>query len=82
MSSQAITLQLPQPVYEVFKSRAEQARRSVEDELQELVTTAAEGQGHVRAAKRTQGRLEDDPLMAMAGIDDFEPAPIDEVTYR
>ena len=35
MSNQAITLQLPLPVYEVFKSRAEQARRSVEAEIQE-----------------------------------------------
>ncbi len=26
--------------------------------------------------------LEADPLMAMAGVDDFEPAAVDEVVYR
>jgi len=26
--------------------------------------------------------LEDDPLMEMAGVDDFEPVSIDEVIYR
>jgi hypothetical protein len=29
-----------------------------------------------------QANLEADPLMAMAGVDDFDPVSIDEVVYR
>lgn len=82
MSSQAVTLRLPQPMYKLFKSRAERARRSLELELLEVVATAAENLEPVRGAKIAQDRLEDDPLMAMAGADDFEPVPVDEVVYR
>ena len=32
--------------------------------------------------RRPLPRLETDPLMQMAGVDDFEPQPIDEVVYR
>jgi hypothetical protein len=82
MSSQTVTLRLPKPMYELFKSRAERTRRSLEMELLEVVATAAESLKQVRAVKIAQNRLEDDPLMAMAGADDFEPAPLDEVIYR
>ncbi len=44
MSTQAITLRLPLPIYEFFKSRADRAQRSVEGELLELAATAAEEQ--------------------------------------
>ena len=29
-----------------------------------------------------QTELDADPLMAMAGVDDFEPAPVDKIVYR
>ena len=41
MASQAVTLQLPLSVYKILESRAERARRSVEVELREIVTTVA-----------------------------------------
>jgi metal-responsive CopG/Arc/MetJ family transcriptional regulator len=36
----------------------------------------------VRAAVQPLGPLEDDPLTATIGADDFDPAPIDDVAYR
>ena len=42
MSTQAVTLRLPLPVYEFFKGRAEKAHRSVEGELLELAATAVD----------------------------------------
>lgn len=41
MSTQAVTLEIPQPLYELIKSRAQQARRSVETELLEWVASVA-----------------------------------------
>ncbi len=41
MTTQAITLQLPDPVYDHFRSRAERTHRSVELEILDVVTTAA-----------------------------------------
>ncbi len=41
MSTHAVTLRVPLPVYELFKSRAERAQRSVEGELLGVVATAA-----------------------------------------
>ncbi len=41
MSAQAITLQLPIPLYERFKRRAHEARRTVEAELLDAVAHAA-----------------------------------------
>ena len=40
MTVQPVTLQLPNALYHHLKRRAEQARRSVEDELVEVVATA------------------------------------------
>jgi hypothetical protein len=33
-------------------------------------------------SSKALARLEADPLMAMAGVDDFDPVSIDEVVYR
>ncbi len=41
MSAQAITLQMPGPLYEHFKRLANQARRTVEAEILDAVTQAA-----------------------------------------
>ena len=41
MTTQAITLQLPDPVYDHFRSRANRTHRSVEVEILDVVTTAA-----------------------------------------
>ena len=40
MPAQAVTLQLPEPLYDHFKRRADDAHRSVEVELLEAVATA------------------------------------------
>src|SRR5689334_18825195 len=37
---QSVTVRLPEPLYEQLRMRAEQSRRTVEDELVEVVTTA------------------------------------------
>lgn len=42
MSSQAVTLDLPLPIYDRFKSRAESSHRSIEAELLDAVTVASE----------------------------------------
>ncbi len=42
MSTHAITLQLPVPLYEQIRSRARRARQTVETEVLKLVTTAVE----------------------------------------
>ena len=42
MSTHAITLQLPIPLYEQIRSRARRARLTVETEVLNLVTTAVE----------------------------------------
>jgi metal-responsive CopG/Arc/MetJ family transcriptional regulator len=36
----------------------------------------------VRAAVQPLPSLEDDPLTATIGVDDFDPAPVDDVVYR
>jgi metal-responsive CopG/Arc/MetJ family transcriptional regulator len=36
----------------------------------------------VRAALEPLPPLEDDPLTATIGADDFEPTPVDDVVYR
>ena len=41
MNAQAITLQLPGPLYEYFKRQAEKTQRSVENEILDTVTHAA-----------------------------------------
>lgn len=41
MPAQAITLQLPSPLYERFKRRADESRRTVEAELLDVVAHAA-----------------------------------------
>ncbi len=37
---------------------------------------------YVRHALQPLPSLADDPLAAMVGVDDLEPAPIDDVVYR
>jgi plasmid stability protein len=40
VSSQSVTLRLPDPLYQLLKRRAEQAKRPVEDELLDVVAAA------------------------------------------
>jgi plasmid stability protein len=40
MATQSVTIRLPEPVYEQLRKRAEDARRSVEDELLDVLATA------------------------------------------
>lgn len=40
MSTQSVTICLPEPLYQLLKRRAEQAQRAVEDELLDVVTAA------------------------------------------
>jgi plasmid stability protein len=40
VATQSVTVRLPEPLYRQLERRAQQTRRSVEDELVELVTTA------------------------------------------
>ncbi|MHB8465938.1 MAG: ribbon-helix-helix domain-containing protein [Acidimicrobiales bacterium] len=53
-------------------------RRSAE----EGVSKAALIRRFVRHALKPLPALGDDPLSAMVGADDFEPAPVDDVVYR
>jgi len=48
----------------------------------ERTSKAALIRRYVRASLTRREPLERDPLWRMAGTDDFEPAPIDEVVYR
>ncbi|MCG8458822.1 MAG: hypothetical protein MI919_21290 [Holophagales bacterium] len=41
MSTHAVTLELPEPLYALFRDRAERTRRPVEEEILELVSAAA-----------------------------------------
>jgi hypothetical protein len=41
MATKPVTLHLPENLYELYRQKAEQAQRSVEDELLEAVSTAA-----------------------------------------
>ena len=52
-------------------------RRSAE----EGVSKAALIRHLVRSALNPLPRLSDDPLSAMVGVDDFDPAAIDDVVY-
>jgi hypothetical protein len=49
--------------------------------LREGVSKAALLRRAARRLLQPLPPLDDDPLTAMAGTDDFEPAPIDEVVY-
>jgi hypothetical protein len=44
-ATRIITLKLPEPIYERYKEQAEHSRRSVEDELLEVVSEAAPAKG-------------------------------------
>jgi plasmid stability protein len=43
MTSQIVTLELPEPLYERLRSRAAQARRSIEAEARETLASAIQG---------------------------------------
>ena len=49
---------------------------------QRHVSKAALIRGFVREAINPLPPLDSDPLTAMIGVDDTEPAPIDDVVYR
>ena len=70
MSTHAVTLRLPLPMYELFKSRAKRADRSMEVELLEAVATVAEDQESLAAdlAEAVAGLklLDDDDLWRAA----------------
>jgi hypothetical protein len=53
-------------------------RRSAE----EGTSKAALIRRFVRRALQPLPPLDKDPLSAMVGVDDFEPAPVDDVVYR
>ena len=40
MTTHSVTIRLPDPIYQQLKLRADRTRRSIEDELLEVVTTA------------------------------------------
>lgn len=48
---------------------------------EEAVSKAALIRRYVRERVRPLPPLSADPLAAMVGVDDFEPAPIDDVVY-
>ncbi len=58
MSTHAIMLQLPIPLYEQIRSRAQRARQTVETEVLDLVTTAVE-----------EASLPDDMAVAVESLD-------------
>ncbi len=69
MSTHAITLQLPIPLYEQIKSRARRARQTVETEALNLVATAVEEErlpDEMAAAVESLGVLDDDALWRTA----------------
>jgi hypothetical protein len=50
--------------------------------LQQGTSKAALIREFVRERVRPLPPLSADPLMRMAGVDDFEPAPVDDTVYR
>ena len=69
MSTHAITLQLPIPLYERIKSRAQRTRQTVESEVLNLVTTAVGEESlpdDMAAAVEGLGLLDDDALWRAA----------------
>lgn len=50
--------------------------------LQQRTSKAAIIRHFVRAGIRPLPPLEEDPLTLMEGVDDYEPADIDDVVYR
>lgn len=48
---------------------------------EEAVSKAALIRRYVRERVRPLPPLSADPLAAMVGVDDFEPAPVDDVVY-
>ncbi len=69
MSTHAITLQLPNPLYEQIESRARRAKQTVETEVLHLVTTAVEEErlpDEMASAVESLGLLDDDALWRAA----------------
>ncbi|MFY9825735.1 MAG: hypothetical protein WAM82_30455 [Thermoanaerobaculia bacterium] len=69
MAAHAVTLRLPAPLYESFKSRAERAHRSLEAELLDAVATVADEEelSHdVAKAIGDLGLLNDEELLRAA----------------
>ena len=63
----------------------------IEDDLEEALDRRSAEEGvskaalirrFVRNALKPLPALADDPLSAMVGVDDFDPAPIEDVVYR
>lgn len=62
----------------------------IEEDLDEALALEARKQGTSKAALIRQyvrshlgeSDPDDDPIKQMAGVDDYEPAPIDDVVYR
>jgi len=63
----------------------------IDDDLDEALNRRSADEGtskaalirrFVRNALQPLPPLEEDPLFNMVGVDDFEPAPVDDVVYR
>lgn len=63
MATQSVTLRLPEPLYQQLKRRAEQTRRTVEDEVLEVVA------GAVQVAAELPQDLAD-AISPLAALDD------------
>lgn len=69
MSTHAITLQLPNPLYEQIKSRAQRARQTVETKVLDLVAAAVEEEnlpGDMAAVAESLDLLDDAALWRAA----------------
>lgn len=70
MSTHAITLQLPESLYERFKKRVEWTKRSLEEEVLDAVASSASAADELSAelmdAVEALGALDDDDLWSLA----------------
>ncbi len=75
----------------MYDARMKRMQLLIDEELDEALERRAREEGtskadlirrFVRLHVETLIPLEADPLSQMVGVDDFEPAPVDEVVYR